>query len=170
MVIRLDESICDARGDMTVMRPYGQKSLTICHAVAVCYVLTRRLKCCWIRSVIVHACFVGHIPICTAASDYICLVWNYDDILQVLHKHQCVLAYLAGHTHCSAYSRDENGLHHVVFPGVIEAAPDCPAAHATVLLYPNCVVIKAAEGSDMSNIVMNTGRHNGSPKSDRLTA
>jgi len=91
----------------------------------------------------------------------VCLVWNYKDILQVLHSHQCVLAYLAGHTHSAAYGRDENGVHHVVFPGVIEASPDCPAAHATVLLYPNCVVIKAAEGGDMSDIVMSTSHCNG---------
>ena len=107
------------------------------------------------------ACSVGHIPIHLAASDHVCLVWNYKDILQVLHSHRCVLAYLAGHTHSAAYGRDEKGVHHVVFPGVIEASPDCPAAHATVLLYPNCVVIKAAEGSDMSDIVMSTSHCNG---------
>ena len=54
------------------------------------------------------------------------------------------------------YSRDGNGIHHVVFPGVVEALPNCAAAHATVLLYPNCVVIKAAEGSDDPDITMNT--------------
>lgn len=67
-----------------------------------------------------------------------------------------MLAYLAGHTHWSGYSRDSDGVHHVVFDGVIEALPECPAAHATVLLYPNCVVIKGAEGSDMPDIVMET--------------
>jgi len=99
--------------------------------------------------------FVGHIAVYPPASlDFVGLAWNYEDILQTLHKHRCVLAYLAGHTHNSAYSQDENGKHHVGFPGVIEAPPNCPAAHATILLYPNCVVIKAAEGSGMSDIQM----------------
>jgi len=110
---------------------------------------------------IAYACFVGHIPIHLAASDSVCLVWNYEDVLQVLHKHRSVLAYLAGHTHCSAYGQDKKGIHHVVFPGVIEASPDCPAAHATVLLYPDQVVIKAAENSGMSDIVMSTSHCNG---------
>ena len=102
--------------------------------------------------------FVGHIPVYFASSDFVCMVWNFNEILQILHKHRCVLAYLAGHTHCGAYSRDDSGIHHVVFPGVIEAAPDCSAEHATVLLYPNCVVIKAPEDSDMSDITMDIDR------------
>jgi len=77
----------------------------------------------------------------------------------VLHKHECVLAYLSGHTHNTAYNCDEKGIHHVVFSGVIKVPPDCPAAHATVLLYPNCIVIKAAEGSGMSDIVINYSRN-----------
>jgi len=106
-----------------------------------------------------HVCvFLGHIPVNPGLQDWVCLVWNYGDVLRVLHKHRCVLAFLAGHTHCSDYSLDENGIHHVVFPGVIEAAPDCPAMHATILLYPNCVVIKAAEGSDMYDVTMNISR------------
>ena len=102
--------------------------------------------------------FVGHIPIYFPATDSVCLVWNYDDILRILHKHRCVLAFLAGHTHFDAYIQDENGLHHIILPGVIEAEPNCPALHATVLLYPNRVVIKAAEGSDMRDITMNISR------------
>ena len=89
------------------------------------------------------------------ASDYVCLVWNYKDILKVLHKHHCVLAYLAGHTHFTASRQDEKGIYHIVFPGVIQAPPSCPADHATVLLYPNCVVIKAAEGSEMWDVTLN---------------
>jgi len=95
-------------------------------------------------------CFVGHIPIYGGTN----LVWNYEDILEILHKHRCVLAYLAGHAHNSACSQDEKGIHLVVFRGVIKVSPDCLAAHATVLLYANCVVIKAAEGSGMSDIEM----------------
>jgi len=102
--------------------------------------------------------FSGHIPVYLGASDSLCLVWNYEEILQVLHKHHCVLAYLAGHTHNTAHCQDDSGVHHVVFPGVIKTLLDCPAAHATVLLYPNCVVIKFAEGSGISDIIMNTSR------------
>jgi len=116
--------------------------------------------------VVACAFIVGHIPICLAANDCTCLVWNYDEILQILHKHQCVLAYLSGHAHNAAYRQDQKGIHHVVFRGVIKVPPDCPAAHATVLLYPNRVVIKAAKGSDMPDIVMSCIR---SPESQDIS-
>jgi len=102
--------------------------------------------------------FAGHIPIHVPSSDPMCLVWNYAEILRILHKHCCVLAFLAGHTHVGAYSQDEHGIHHIVFPGVIEATPNCPALHSTVLLYPNCVVIKNAKGSNLPDIALYTSR------------
>ena len=105
-----------------------------------------------------NVAFVGHIPIFVETSDPLCLVWNYAEILQILHKHRCVLAFLAGHTHLGAHSQDEHGIHHVVFPGVIEAAPDCPALHSTVLLYPNRVVIRHTEGSNLPDISLDIHR------------
>jgi len=77
--------------------------------------------------------------------------------VQVLHRHSCVLAFFAGHTHESAYGRDDAGLHHVVFPGVIETLPQYRSAHATVLLYGDRVVVVAGTGSSMENIEMKIG-------------
>jgi len=102
--------------------------------------------------------FVGHILISVTSSTLVCIVWNFNKILEILHKHHCVLAYLSGHTHHGAYSRDKMGIHHVVFPSVIEAAPISSAEHATVLLYPNRVVIKAPEDSDMFDVIMDVNR------------
>ena len=95
---------------------------------------------------------VGHTPVHRVVGCN--LVWNYKDILHVLHRHHCVLAYFSGHVHSPACGRDEKGIHHVVFRGVIKVGPHCPAAHATVFLYPDCVVIRDAEGSGVSDIVM----------------
>jgi len=112
--------------------------------------------CLWLRSecwcISFDVAFVGHIPVYFRGFDSICLVWNYTDILRILHKHRCVLAYLAGHTHKGTYSKDEKGVHHIVFPGVIKARPKSSPAHATILLYPDRVVII---GSQLDVIIMN---------------
>jgi len=100
----------------------------------------------------------GHIPVYFASSDGVCMVWNFEDVLKILHKHRCVLAYLAGHTHCYGYSQDKKGIHHVVFPAVVEATPKCLAKHVTFLLYSSRVVIKASEDSSMSDIIMDVHR------------
>ena len=79
-------------------------------------------------------------------SDDVCLCWNYKDILRVLRKHPCVLAYFAGHAHDFNHIRDSHGLYHVVFPGVIETLPRYSAAHANVAVYQDRIVISSSDG------------------------
>ena len=47
--------------------------------------------------------------------------WNYDDILKVLHKYSCVVAYFCGHDHNGGYAHDAHGIHHVTFPAALES-------------------------------------------------
>ena len=70
----------------------------------------------------------SHLPIFPGTCPPACLVWNYEEVLQVLHKHPgVVVASIAGHTHQNGYLVDDSGIHHMVLPGVVEAPPgrDC---------------------------------------------
>ena len=78
-------------------------------------------------------------------SDNVCLCWNYKEILKILHRFPCVLAYFAGHAHDFAHMRDSDGLYHVVFPGVIEALSQHSTAHATVSVFTDRIVISSRD-------------------------
>lgn len=51
-----------------------------------------------------------------------CLLWNYPEVLEVLHRYECVVACFAGHAHSGGYALDAKGIHH----RVLEAALECP--------------------------------------------
>ena len=67
--------------------------------------------------------FAAHIPLDIATSDDTGLVWNYSEVLDVLHKHKSVQVFFAGHTHCEAHIQDDHGVHHLVWPAILEAKP-----------------------------------------------
>lgn len=63
-----------------------------------------------------NAIILGHLPICPGAAADETLVWNYDEVLEILHGSRAkVVAYLAGHDHEGGYKRDKRGVHHVTF-------------------------------------------------------
>ncbi|XP_043860352.1 manganese-dependent ADP-ribose/CDP-alcohol diphosphatase [Dromiciops gliroides] len=84
---------------------------------------------------------VGHIPIHPDSSDNVCLAWNYKDALSIIWCHECVVCFLAGHTHDGGYCKDIHGVHHITLQGVIETAPDSQA-FGTVDVYPDKMVLK----------------------------
>ena len=55
-------------------------------------------------------------------------------VLDTIGQYRCVAAFLSGHTHVYSYSEDTNGIHHIVFPGIIEATPGTNA-FATMDIY-----------------------------------
>ncbi|KAJ4827204.1 hypothetical protein Tsubulata_016796 [Turnera subulata] len=63
-----------------------------------------------------------HIPLDPGASSKEALLWNYDEVMNVIHRYNCVKACLAGHDHQGRYSVDSHGIHHRSF----EAALECP--------------------------------------------
>ncbi|KAG9350283.1 hypothetical protein JZ751_026637, partial [Albula glossodonta] len=63
---------------------------------------------------------VSHLPVHPYSTDPICLAWNYDGVLSILHSHKCVVCFMAGHDHDGGYYRDSFGVHHLTFEGVIE--------------------------------------------------
>ncbi|KMS95336.1 hypothetical protein BVRB_009180 [Beta vulgaris subsp. vulgaris] len=63
-----------------------------------------------------------HLPLDPGASTSEALLWNYDDVMDIVHKYKCVKVCLAGHEHKGGYSIDSHGVHH----RVLEAALECP--------------------------------------------
>lgn len=83
----------------------------------------------------------GHLPIHPDASDKVCLAWNYEDALSVIHSHQCVVCFLAGHLHDGGYCLDSHGVHHLTLEGIIETPPESNA-FGTIYVYDDKMVLK----------------------------
>ncbi|KAG2675999.1 hypothetical protein I3843_12G031700 [Carya illinoinensis] len=63
-----------------------------------------------------------HLPLDPGASNTEALLWNYDEVMDVIHRYNCVKVCLAGHDHKGGHSIDSRGIHH----RVLEAALECP--------------------------------------------
>ncbi|KAJ7297388.1 hypothetical protein O6H91_03G031600 [Diphasiastrum complanatum] len=64
-----------------------------------------------------------HIPLHPGATSPNALLWNYNEVLDVIHQHNCVIACLAGHDHTGGYVIDSHGIHHRVLEAVLECPP-----------------------------------------------
>ena len=69
----------------------------------------------------------SHVPIYPKNVDHMTILWNYQDVLDVIWQFHCVVACFHGHTHEYCYAMDKNGIHHYVFDAVIEAPLDSNA-------------------------------------------
>ncbi|XP_042502343.1 manganese-dependent ADP-ribose/CDP-alcohol diphosphatase isoform X1 [Macadamia integrifolia] len=63
-----------------------------------------------------------HLPLDPGAATEEALLWNYDEVMDVIHRYNCVKVCLAGHDHKGGHSIDSHGVHH----RVLEAALECP--------------------------------------------
>ncbi|KAF5182861.1 Manganese-dependent ADP-ribose/CDP-alcohol diphosphatase [Thalictrum thalictroides] len=72
-----------------------------------------------LRQKVVVCC---HMPLDPGAATYEALCWNYDEVMEVLHRYNCVKVCIAGHDHKGGHSIDSHGIHH----RVLEAALECP--------------------------------------------
>ncbi|KAG4116766.1 hypothetical protein ERO13_D12G188312v2 [Gossypium hirsutum] len=50
------------------------------------------------------------------------LLWNYDQVMDLIQRYDCVKVCLSGHNHQEGYSFDSRGVHH----RVLNAASECP--------------------------------------------
>ncbi|XP_038633396.1 manganese-dependent ADP-ribose/CDP-alcohol diphosphatase isoform X1 [Scyliorhinus canicula] len=75
---------------------------------------------------------IGHLPVHPNSADPMCIPWNYDEILSVLHAHTSIVCFIAGHDHDGGYYLDDHGIHHLTFEGVIETSPE---SHAFGTIY-----------------------------------
>ena len=63
-----------------------------------------------------------HLPLDPGAAVPETLLWNYEEVMEVIHQFECVKVCFAGHDHAGGYSVDTHGIHH----RVLEAAVECP--------------------------------------------
>ncbi|KAK8511667.1 hypothetical protein V6N13_029269 [Hibiscus sabdariffa] len=63
-----------------------------------------------------------HLPLHPGATGKTSLLWNYNQVMDVIHRYDCVKVCLAGHSHKGRYSIDSHGVHH----RVLDAALECP--------------------------------------------
>ncbi|XP_057466353.1 manganese-dependent ADP-ribose/CDP-alcohol diphosphatase-like [Actinidia eriantha] len=63
-----------------------------------------------------------HLPLDPGASSKEALLWNYGEVMDVIHRYNCVKVCLAGHDHKGGHTIDSYGVHH----RVLEAALECP--------------------------------------------
>uniref|UniRef100_A0A0E0LXW8 Uncharacterized protein n=1 Tax=Oryza punctata TaxID=4537 RepID=A0A0E0LXW8_ORYPU len=78
----------------------------------------------------------SHLPLHPGAASPSGLMWNYEEVMRVVHRHGCVVACLAGHDHKGGYGVDARGVHH----RTLEAALECPPgtdAFGRVDVYPD---------------------------------
>jgi manganese-dependent ADP-ribose/CDP-alcohol diphosphatase len=61
-----------------------------------------------------------HVPCCESGTTQMNVLWNFNEVLDIMHKSQCVVAYIAGHDHCGSYALDEYGIHHITLPAPLE--------------------------------------------------
>lgn len=84
---------------------------------------------------------IGHLPVHPVSSGPICVAWNYNEMLSMLHTHSSVICFLAGHDHDGGYHLDDHGIHHLTFEGVIETSPGSQA-FGTVYVYEDRMILK----------------------------
>ena len=67
----------------------------------------------------------GHCGVYGPSTDLSCLVWNFQEILDIFHKyHDCMLCYFCGHDHGGGRAYDPRGILHLTLPGVLENNKD----------------------------------------------
>lgn len=81
----------------------------------------------------------GHVGLHSQSCGWDSLLWNYDQVIECFHRHRCVVAYFSGHAHNSGYALDD-GIHYVVFHGVIETDPK-EEAFATITVFDDRIFI-----------------------------
>lgn len=93
----------------------------------------------WLRATLAQARTAGqrvivacHFPALPEAARRSMVLWNFEEVLDVLESSGCVVAYLAGHDHAGGYA-ERAGIHHVTFPAMCDA-PAGDTAHALVTL------------------------------------
>ncbi len=77
----------------------------------------------------------SHHPVAEAASTKHHLLWDYQEVLQILDRSPAFTAWINGHDHAGGFAV-RNGRAHLTLPGMVEAKAD-EAAFTTVHVYAN---------------------------------
>jgi 3',5'-cyclic AMP phosphodiesterase CpdA len=80
----------------------------------------------------------GHMPALAAASADWALLYNHDEVRQLLESSGNVVAYICGHEHAGGYA-EENGVHYLTLQGMVETPEN---AYAVVTLLEDRIEIR----------------------------
>lgn len=95
-----------------------------------------------------------HIPLDPGSTSKDSLLWNYDEVMDVIHEYDCVKVCLCGHDHKGGYSVDSHGVHH----RVLEAALECPLgvdAFGYIDVFEDRLSLIGADGMASCEMVFN---------------
>ena len=85
---------------------------------------------------------LSHQPLHPDSTNPVCLIWNYDEILQLLDEYSDVVAAsFAGHSHKYGYLHAANGIHFRVLEAVLES-PHPHTTYAVVDVYADRIVLR----------------------------
>ncbi|EMS61435.1 Manganese-dependent ADP-ribose/CDP-alcohol diphosphatase [Triticum urartu] len=87
----------------------------------------------------------SHLPLDPVAASQVGLMWNYDEVMAVVRRYNCVKACFAGHDHKGGYCVDSHGVHH----RTLEAALECPpgtTAFGHIEAYPDKLLLVGSDG------------------------
>eukprot|EP00879_Flechtneria_rotunda_P008922 GHRR01009342.1.p1 GENE.GHRR01009342.1~~GHRR01009342.1.p1 ORF type:complete len:381 (+),score=139.15 GHRR01009342.1:401-1543(+) len=86
----------------------------------------------------------SHLPLNPGTCPPACLLWNYEEVLNILQQSGVVVATMAGHTHQNGYMLDEAGIHHIVLPAVLETPPGRDA-HGWVEVWQDMLLLQGVD-------------------------
>lgn len=93
-----------------------------------------------------------HLPLDPGPSSKEALLWNYDEVMDVIHRYKCVKVCLGGHDHRGGHSIDSHGVHH----RVLEAALECPPgtdAFGYIDVYDNRLSLLGTDRMESTDMV-----------------
>lgn len=84
-----------------------------------------------------------HVPLCPHDQTAYAVIWNYEEVMALMKKFNCVKVVLAGHDHAGGYRNHH--VHHYIFPGVVECEPGTNA-FSRMDVYDDKIVMKGFGG------------------------
>eukprot|EP00850_Spirogloea_muscicola_P019208 SM000186S04126 [mRNA] locus=s186:56909:59284:- [translate_table: standard] len=87
---------------------------------------------------------LGHLPMEEKATSPATLLWNYEEVMEVVQRYGCVVACFAGHAHAGGYAVDAAGIHHRVLEAVLECPPG-RSAYGRVDVYEGALVLTGVD-------------------------
>ena len=107
------------------------------------------LQLSWLRQTLDEARAAGekviiasHAPILPGSSNPVCLVWNFDEVLEILRDFgDIVIASFSGHAHKGGYARDpQSGIHFRVIEAALESCPE--KTYAIMDVYDDRLILR----------------------------
>lgn len=96
----------------------------------------------------------SHLPLEPRATSFAALLWNYDEVMEVMHRYTCVKVCLAGHTHKDGYSVDSHGVNHRVLAAALECPPGTNA-FGFVDVFNDSLLVSGTDRMECQDMVFN---------------